>query len=163
MVPPPGWTTTGNFTVVEYGAPGGFPAPNDPGPPSRGANFFAGGVSNGLSEASQVIDLSSIASAVDASCVTFALDGYLGGFDGQGDNATLTVTFRDAGNASLGSAAIGPVDSAARAGLTGLVLRSTSGAVPSGTRNVLVSLVMTRTDGSYNDGYADNLRLVLST
>ncbi len=39
----PDWTTSGNFTVVSYDAGGGFPTPSDPGPPDRGANFFAGG------------------------------------------------------------------------------------------------------------------------
>jgi hypothetical protein len=38
---------------------------------------------------------------------------------------------------------------------------SRSQAVPPGTRQVEIKVVMTRTDGAYNDGYADNLSLVL--
>ena len=36
------------------------------------------------------------------------------------------------------------------------------GDVPTGTRTLRLDLEMTRTDGAYNDGYADNLSLILS-
>ena len=39
----PGWTTSSAFTVVPYGAPGGFPASIDPGPSDRQNQFFSGG------------------------------------------------------------------------------------------------------------------------
>ena len=39
----PGWTAVGPFIVVQYAAGAGFPGASDPGPPSRGLNFFAGG------------------------------------------------------------------------------------------------------------------------
>ncbi len=74
----------------------------------------------------------------------------------------LTVTFRNAGAASIGSASIGPVTAADRANATGMLLRAAGGAVPVGTRTIDVVLQMTRLSGSYNDGYADDLSLVLS-
>ena len=40
--------------------------------------------------------------------------------------------------------------------------RGTSGGLPVGTRSINALLQMTRTDGAYNDGYADNLSLVLT-
>src|SRR4029077_1815543 len=44
-----------------------------------------------------------------------------------------------------------------------LSLLSQNGSVPAGTRVIHVSLTMIRTDGSDNDGLADNLFLVLSS
>lgn len=157
----PGWTVTGNLTVVPYGISGGFPATSDPGPANRGNNFFAGGPNNAASSATQTINLSGGATQIDAGGVTFTLSGYLGGFQTQNDNAVLTVTFLDGGGNTLGTATLGPVLSADRGGATGLLSVLTSGLVPVGTRSAVVVLRATRTNGSYNDGYADNLSLVL--
>jgi hypothetical protein len=106
--------------------------------------------------------VSQYANAIDASHVTYLLSGWLGGWTSQDDNATLTVTFQNASGAALGTGSIGPVMAADRASATGLVQQSSSGAVPSGTRTVLVVLSMARTSGSANDGYADDLSLVFS-
>lgn len=160
--PIPGWTPSGNFTVVQYTAGGGFPLPTDPGPANRGSNFFAGGPDNGGSSAFQLVDLSAEAATIDLGGVTFNLAGFLGGFASQGDNAILTASFRTASNAVLASSAIGPVTTANRGSATGLLFRSSTGAVPTGTRTITLTLQMTRTDGAYNDGYADNLSLVLT-
>jgi hypothetical protein len=158
----PDWTTTSNFTVVLYDAVGGFPLTTSPGPTDRGDNFFAGGPSNGFSTASQVIDVSSGSGVIDQGDAEFDLSGFLGGFDGQGDNMTLQAFFRNASDAILGNAIIGPVTVGERNSITGLLERSTSGQVPLGTRNILVQLTATRLAGDYNDGYADNLSLVLT-
>jgi hypothetical protein len=157
----PGFVVVGAFTPVVYNAPGGFPVTGDPGVAAGGANFFSGGPSNGSSSASQVIDLSSGASTIDLGGVGFDLSAYLGGFASQNDNAVLTISFLDAVSAVLGGAALGPVTAADRGSQTGLLFRSTSGFVPIGARSVNVNLQMTRTEGSYNDGYADNLSLIL--
>jgi hypothetical protein len=45
---------------------------------------------------------------------------------------------------------------------TGLFSASAKGSVPVGTRYIQAYLNMTRANGTYNDGYADNLSLVLS-
>lgn len=162
VVPVPGWTTTsGNFTAVQYGASGGFPAVTDPGPVNRGSNFFAGGPNVASSSAFQFISLAPNASVIDAGQATFTLSGYFGGFSTQGDFSFLTATFLDASSNSLGSTQIGLVSSADRNGVSGLLLRSADGFVPAGARTVNLGLGMTRTSGSYNDGYADNLFLVL--
>ncbi|HHK42688.1 MAG TPA: hypothetical protein ENJ50_09750 [Planctomycetaceae bacterium] len=159
----PNWTTSGNFTVVQYDAPGGFPTSSGPGPASRGNNFFAGGPNNGFSSASQTIDISSIASQVDTGSIVFSLTGYLGGFSNQNDNAVLKIDFLDGSASSLGVAQIGPVLASDRSNTTGLFFRSTAGNLPVGTRAIGVTLEMTRTAGSYNDGYADNLSFVLQS
>jgi hypothetical protein len=45
--------------------------------------------------------------------------------------------------------------------VTALVARSSSGVVPAGTRQISVRLDAVREAGSYNDGYIDNVSLVL--
>ncbi|MEA2641751.1 MAG: hypothetical protein QOF51_3145 [Chloroflexota bacterium] len=162
IVPPPGWNTTGNFTVVAYGAAGGLPEVTDPGPSDRGQNLFSGGPDNVSSSINQLIDVSTLGATIDESGIRFSLAGYLGGFSSQEDNAMLTASFLGDGGAVLASASIGPATSADRNGTTGMVLRETAGTVPSGTRQVAVELRMTRDSGAYNDGYADNLSLTFA-
>ena len=160
----PGWTSSGNFTAVQYGAvePGGaFPTPTDPGPEDRGSNFFAGGPNNASSAASQHIDVSIGAGTIDGVGATFNLSGFLGGFENQRDNAVLTAIFLSSGNAILGNAMIGPVSNSDRQNASGLLYREMTSVVPFGTRSISISLQMTRLDGAYNDAYADNLSLVL--
>lgn len=161
VVPVPGWITSSHFTVIRWGAGGGFPALSDPGPALRGLNFFAGGPINSTSTASQTINVSSGAAAIDAGLARFDLAGFLGGYFNQPDDASLQANFLSATNTSLGTAAIGPVTNADRANLTALLLRTTTGVVPVGTRGIQVTLSMRIFGGTYNDGYADELSLVL--
>jgi hypothetical protein len=156
-----GWNATGLFNVVQYGA-GEFPGPNVPGPANRGRNFFAGGPDGNVSTATQVVDVSNRARAIDAKDTECQLSGYLGGYGGQNDNAVLAAEFQGAASQKLGAVAIGPVLAADRDRATGLVLRTASAPVPPGTRRIAVTLTMTRTDGTSNDGYADNLSLTLT-
>ena len=157
----PGWTITGPVSVCRYGS-----VEIDtmaPGPPDRGLNFFSGGPDNSTSSLAQRIDISTNAAAIDAGTLTYTLSGWLGGWDVQDDSASLTVTFRNASNASLGTAKIGPVFSDLRPFGTGLVQETAAGTIPSGTRNLDLVLLFSRSSGSYNDGAADNLSLVLGT
>lgn len=158
----PGWQATGDFTVVSYLAANGFPGPTDPGPTNRGASFFAGGPNNDWSGASQWIDLSSLSSQVDTSGVACVLSGYLGGFHDQYDHTILTAYFRGETSNTLGSVMIGPVTPADRPfRQTGLHRCQAAENLPIGTRAIEVTLGMTRFEGDYNDGYADNLSLLL--
>ena len=147
---------------MAYSAGGGFPLATDPGPVNGGLNFFAGGPNIELSTASQSIDVGAGGSAIDGGNVTFALSAFLGGFDGQGDNAVLSLSFLNAASMTLGSASVGPVTEADRGGATGTLFRQETGLIPIGTRTIDVTLTMTRLAGAYDDGYADNLSLVLS-
>ncbi len=164
VVAAPGWTTSGNFTVVNYvlGEPGGWPGPTSPGPSNRGANFFSGGPDNASSSASQTISLTGYAGQIDRGALAYSLTGWLGGFDSQNDNATLSVSFEDKNGGSLGTSTIGPVLADDRGNERGFVYRDATGLIPIGTRSVAVQLVMTRTAGVFNDGYADNLSLVIT-
>ena len=67
-----------------------------------------------------------------------------------------------AGTARLGEATLGPVTAGQRQGITGLLLRTATGTVPRGTRRLAVTITMARASGTYNDGMADNLELVLT-
>jgi len=163
VVPVPGWTTQGNFTVMRYASGGGGPDNNTPGPVERGANFFGGGPNNAASSATQTIDLSSYATAIDTGHQTYTLSGYFGGWSYQADNATLTINFKNAANLSLGTATIGPVTNQERGNQTALFNRTINGLVPAQSRKVEVFLEMTRYEGAYNDGYADNLFLGLGS
>lgn len=161
-LPPTGWTTTPNVSAVTY-AGVGFDDPALSTTIGGGANVFGGGLNNASSTASQTVNLAGAAGEIDTGRVTADLSAYFGGLGGQNDNARLTVTFRDAGAASLGATTIGPVTNAERAGATTLLYReSLAIAVPVGTRSADVLLTFTRTDGSYNNGYADNLSLTFA-
>jgi hypothetical protein len=162
IVPPPGWATTGEFTEVRYGASGGFPDVAVSAQIAGGANFFAGG-NAAVSTGTQAVDVSAAATQIDANGAQATLNAYIGGFDSQNDSATVVAVYLDAGGNQLGAPVqIGPVTAADRTYKTTLLPRSTTAAVPAGTRQIRVVMTATRLDGSFNDGYIDNLRLSLS-
>jgi hypothetical protein len=161
IVKPAGWTTTGQFTAVQYGASGGFPDKTAVGPADRGKNFFAGG-NVAVSTASQTIDLSTGASAIDAGGVTFVLSGWLGGYSNQDDSATVSVSFVSESGAVLRAAVIGPLKAADRKDVTGFFQRKTTGVVPEHARSARIVITATRFAGEYNDAYSDDISLVLA-
>lgn len=157
----PSWARTGSFNVVRYGAPD-FPNNSSAGPPERGLNFLAGGPSSQYATASQDVSIASLAAQIDAEELTAALSAWLGGYSSQGDNAVVRADFLDSGGNSLGVLSIGPVSNADRGNVTAMLFRDSSAAVPPLTRTIRVTIQMTRLAGSYNDGYADELALVVS-
>lgn len=156
-----GWTRSGGMTAVLYTAGGGFPDIFSPGPSVRGLGFFAGGPNVELSDMSQLIVLTDLQADIDLGHVNYELSGHLGGFAEQNDNARLLITFQDALQSDLATDSIGPVMAAERAIATGLLPRTRTALLPVGTRLARVRLIMTRTAGSYNDGYADSLAFTL--
>lgn len=149
------------FTAVGYGAPA-FPDATSPGPKHRGKNFFGGGPTGTSSTGTQVDSLSGHIRLIKSGKAKFTLAAWLGGYSSQRDYATLTVVWERASGAAVGKATtIGPVTAHARHDVTGMKYRSASGIVPKGARQVLVKLRMVRKDGSYIDGYADNLSLTI--
>jgi len=155
-----GWYDPGYLTVLQYDAPDGFPTSKDPGPDDRGANFFGGGGVSYDTELSQLIDVEALALPIDSGA-TYLLSGWLGGYAGQDDRASFTVAFLDPGGTNIGSATIGPIWALERGDQTGLLYVETTGTVPQGTRQMEVTLDAIW-DSGYNDGYADNLSLVIS-
>ncbi len=111
----------------------------------------------------QHVDVSGSAGTIDAGSTSYNLDGWLGGYLSQSDNAKVTVTFRNAaGTVLAGKGQIGPVTPTDRGGVTGLLRRSFSGVVPVGARSADVVVTATRSGGTNNDGYADSLSLTLT-
>jgi uncharacterized protein (TIGR03437 family) len=159
----PGWNTDGRVAVCSYSAGGGYPTASSPGSPTRGANFFTGGPSNANSSITQQVDVSAMVSQIDSGSYPYSLSAYIGGYQTQGDNAKVTITFRSGFSAQLGTATIGPVTAGARSSTTGMILKSATGSVPTGTRTILVKVEFARTEGSYNDGYVDDIHLALGT
>jgi hypothetical protein len=155
----PDWTSTGGATALQYGAPS-YPSSTDPGSPTRGKNFFAGGEADATSSLSQTIDVSQYATSIDTGDVKYALSGWLGGYSDQEDNAALTITFKSSAGSALGKGSIGPVTATERADTTEFLEKSSTGSVPANTRTVVVLLTMVRDQGTADDGYADDLSLV---
>lgn len=162
VVKPTGWTTTGAFSVVRYGAKGDFPDDSTQGSVNGGQNFFAGGDA-AVSTASQTVSLAPYAADIDAGRVTYALSAKLGGWGSLQDRASVTVTFKDAQGAALGTATIGPVEAQERLLNTALVAEQQSGSVPAKTRTAAVDIVLKRAGSSgYNHAFADSVSLILS-
>jgi hypothetical protein len=159
--PPPGWETIGDPDVVAYGAPD-FPTAADGAGIGGGANFLGGG-NQERSEIFQTVDVSAAAAQIDAGKEIATLSADLGGFASQGDSATITAQELDDVGSNTGAFTIGPVTAADRDDVTKLLARTGTGVLPKGTRKIQVQVVMTRTDGTYNDGYVDNVSLSLAT
>ncbi len=159
---------TDGFTGQSWFTTGGvFPTYNSPGPlplSTRGNIFFYGGNSSTISGARQTASSPSLALVgdIDAGRAAYDLNGWLGGYSTQEDNAVLGLLFLNASGGAVGTAAIGPVTAADRSGVTGMLFRQTKGIVPVGTRSIQITLTMTRLEGINNDGYADNLSLILT-
>lgn len=161
VVKPTGWSTRGQFTAFQYGGISGFPDMRAPGPPDRGKNFFTGGDAH-RSTATQQIPVVAAARAIDAGIATYTFSGWLGGYAEQGDYAMATAEFLSTDGAKLDEATIGPVTAADRQNRTGLFFRAKTGSVPRGTRSIRVTIAATRLVGVSNDGYSDDISLVLS-
>ena len=163
IITPTGWTANGTPTVVKYGA-SGFPSSTSPGPATRGLNFFAGGPGSGdESDLFQTIDVSSVAAQIDAGHIKYTLSGFLGGFAGQSDQTTLFANFHGAGNSFVGQTSVGPVTATNRGNVTGLLSRTTTALLPKGTRSIQMQQHFDPVSGGYNDGYADNISLILAS
>ena len=156
----PSWQTTSTFTAVQYGAPS-FPTTAQSARIGGGVNFFAGGPGGALSTASQTVDVSSQASAIDAGRVGATLSGLLGGFASQGDSATVAATFQGGAGAALGQATIGPVTRGRAQQPDVASAAHHDDALPGRDTRIQVVLTAKREAGSYNDGYLDNISLAL--
>jgi hypothetical protein len=157
-VPVPGWTTAGDFTVMQYGTYGFADSPDD-----GASNMFVGGPNASDSSATQVIDVSGNAEPIDDGAFTARLSALLGGFASQDDQGVVQAHFLGAGQTELGHFSIGPVTAGDRKGQTVLLRRARAVAMPSGTRRVVVTMIASKANGTYNDGYIDDVSLRLGS
>ncbi|HUB82930.1 MAG TPA: hypothetical protein VMB03_29225 [Bryobacteraceae bacterium] len=162
----PGWLRTGGCDVYAYQS--AFKNVNaiqqtDIVPRGAGLNYFAGGEPADICTFTEnpAVDLSSGAATIDAGSATYEVSGYFGGYGNDTDNATLTVSFQNAGGTSLGSVTVGGVGPDDRDQQAGLYFRRSIGPVPAGTRKATVTLTMTPSPGTQNEGFADNLAFIL--
>jgi|SRR6056297_166064 len=154
------WTdVAGEVCISEYGkGAGGELAEAEI--RGEGENYFWGGkVSNSSIE--QIADVSEGSEWIDEGVVTFELSGVLGGYRKQNDRAFLLAEFLDKNGVVLDSAQIGPVTNGDRNNVTTMVLRESAGSVPEGTQSIRFQVNAIRVEGTANDGYADDLSMVL--
>ncbi len=156
IIRPPGWITTGAFTAIRYGLNGA------PSSGAGGSNLFAGGPGEPVSTATQTVDVSANASAIDRGTMQATLSALLGGWESQNDSATVEAFFVDSSQVALGSFEIGPVTASQRGNMTTVLPRSKTQSVPPETRLIRVIITAERSSGVYNDGYADNVSLTLA-
>jgi VCBS repeat protein/FG-GAP repeat protein len=164
----PGWQRSGGMTYIRYGIPA-----HDFFPPRLAAPRWNGGggllwggssvASNGITEASQTVDVSAATVSIDAGRATVNLSADLGGALDVPDVMTARAEFLSAGGGTLGSLVIGPVTVADRRRQTTLVRRAASAPVPIGTRRMRVTLTSTDADKTYSSATADNVKLTLDT
>jgi hypothetical protein len=109
------------------------------------------------------VSLTAGTAAINTGRIGGTLSGWIGGYSGQRDHTTLTVSFLGGSGQVLGTFRIGPVTEVERKGVSEFLFRRATIAVPKGSTSAKLTLVMTRSDGSDNDGLADNLSLVLAT
>ena len=94
IITPAGWTASGYPTVIQYGNVYANKA-NVQKASNGGVAFFAGGPYSRSDDFFQTIDISSVAGAIDAGQVNFALSAAIGGKGTDNDTATVSVRFLD--------------------------------------------------------------------
>lgn len=141
----------------------GNPSPSGPGPDDRGLHLFAGGPSNTLSQIRQLISVDPAwEQPINEGRVNCRFSAFLGGYLEQPDRAGASLTFLDSDFRTLGELGLPAVTSRDREGATGLFPVQTTDDVPAGTAYFQVDVTFEGADFAYNDGYADNLELILS-
>ena len=154
----PGWKVVSGSPDVVCSSAGSLGYPSGATPDSA---FFAPG-DQGDGSVEQTVDVSSAASAIDAGGVDFNLSGWLGGWTTYSGYTDVSLEFLSSTGAQLGTTASLPtVTESERGGTTEFLARSTTGAVPTGTRSILVQLAFV--DSASEAGYAEHLSLTLNT
>jgi len=155
----PGWTTTGNFTICQYG--NGIPV-DVRWLQNTGKQYFAGGPGGGAATAKQTIDLSAGAKEIDAGQVRFYLTALMSnGSSTIAASTKLTATFLDAAGKTLLEFAInGPTQ--AETDNNYMMSRGGSGFILPNTRSVQLVLDLTGKLATFNSAEADNISFVVS-
>lgn len=153
----PGWTVVSGSPDVICSSAGKFSYPSGGTPDPA---FYAPG-NQGDGSATQTVDVSSAASAIDGGGVQYDLSGWLGGWTTYAGYAQVSLSFRNSSGSQISTASLPTVTESQRGGKTEFLARSLTGAVPTGTRSILVQLAFL--DSSSETGYAEHLSLTLNT
>ncbi|HEX8102742.1 MAG TPA: VCBS repeat-containing protein [Solirubrobacteraceae bacterium] len=164
-----GWTLTPGTGYLRYGSPSLSYSPSW----LEAARFGSGGGrmlwggdsrgSNGLTSATQTVDVSASAEAIDAGRVKATLFARLGGALAFDDVMSSFADFVDASGTGVGSIVLPGVTPADRRNRTTMLPRQGTRAVPAGTRKIRVTLVSSDADATYSSAIADDARLTLET
>ena len=153
----PGWTVESGSPDVICSSAGSFGYPAGV---TADSAFYAPG-NQGDGSVEQTVDVSSAATAIDGG-VTYNLSGLLGGWTTYAGYVQVSLSFENAAGTQLGATAELPtVSESQRGGKTEFLSRALTGAVPAGTRSILVQMAFV--DSSSEAGYAEHLSLTLNT
>jgi uncharacterized protein (TIGR03437 family) len=160
-----GWTTTGGLRLVAYGNDDALQ--NDTfGPSSHGKQYFIAGQTSQESTATQTVDLSGLASQIDAGFLKYYLSGWIGLNGGSSEKLGSTLIkaeFLDSsGTVLLTATAPGPTSAELNAP-EGLLPRQVNGFLPANVRTARVTLSLGNANALDNTFAADNISLTLTT
>jgi hypothetical protein len=164
-----GWEVRGLMIGFRYGAQSTALIPSWSAAPrlgTGGGRLLSGGDSagtDGVTSATQSVDVRGSATAIDAGQATASLSAYLGGALRYADAMTARAEFLDSAGAIRGSFVVGPVTPADRHNQTTLMRRAKQKAVPVGTRAIRVTVRSDDADSSFSSALADNVKLRLSS
>jgi hypothetical protein len=92
----------------------------------------------------------------------FNFSAWIGGWRDHDDRASVSLTFLNKGMKKLNnSITIGSVFARDRKNQTKLLFKSATGFVPNDTYFLKIYVEFIRTGGTVNDGYVDNIALIL--
>lgn len=99
---------------------------------------------------------------IDNQTLKLNLSAWIGGYQNQNDKAVVSLAFFDQFNQTLGNGlAIGPVLANDRGNKSKLLFRSAGLVVPVHTRFMIISVNITLSYGTWNQGYVDNIAVIL--
>ena len=111
---------------------------------------------------SQTINLTPYSINIDNQRVNLSLSAWMGGYDNQNDEASVQLYFLSENFQQINQPIeIGPITMADRSSITSLLFRQTSLIIPSGTRFISIMTLAQRYGGTNNDGYIDNISVIL--
>jgi uncharacterized protein (TIGR03437 family) len=165
----PGWTVqSGKPTVLPYNftstaaqqPTNGYPQLTDPAPPDHGFQYFAAAFPSLPSVMSQVINVSSASSLINAGNAEFIASAYMGSAGGVSTGTQMAVAFQNGSGQTFSTTTVGPLMFPFAGGDVGMFFQQQIGLVPVGTVQITVSLTLQ--DGNYDTGVADSLSLKLT-
>ncbi|MEM8908115.1 MAG: T9SS type A sorting domain-containing protein [Bacteroidota bacterium] len=146
----PSWTEVQGFNWTRRTS-------SNPGAQS-GVGYFFAGVSS-RAELMQEVDVSAQAALIDAGAAFFQFNGYVRSFSqSPPDTSRIILEYRDGPDGNI----LASFDSGKRINRTTWELVSDARFAPPLTRSIRIRLFSMRGVGSNNDGYTDNLSLILS-
>lgn len=156
VVPIPLWKTSSSMTAVKYGTPG-FPSKADAKAVNGEVNLFYCGANTAELAARQRVGIRGRAALIDGGGLSLDLTVRIGSTTTDGDAGRMIVRYLDGAGG-----VIGELQTATVAATGGRMPRiKASGAVPVGTRTLVVILTGTGAAGTNCDVFFDNVSVHL--